>query len=156
MQTQDLTALFERDLKRLSQEIAAYDPETGLWEVAEGIRNSAGNLCLHLMGNLNFFIGTTLGQTGYVRNREAEFSLKNVPQSQLLQQIDATSRVVDEVIASLTADQLRANYPAEVLGYPMTTLYFLMHLHSHLTYHLGQIDYHRRLLTKGQAIQFVN
>ena len=156
MLTHDLTTLFRRDLARLHQEIEAYGDEASLWGLAEGIRNSAGNLCLHLVGNLQAFIGAALGRTGYVRNREAEFATQHVPQAQLLRDIGDTSRMVERTLDSLTDARLQELYPLEVLGYPMTTLFFVIHLHGHLTYHLGQIDYHRRILAKGQAIRFVN
>jgi len=151
-----LAALFYRDLTRLHQEIEAYPDGETLWRVAEGISNSAGNLVLHLMGNLNSYLGAALGQTGYVRNREAEFSTKNLSKQDLLERIVATRRVVETVIQSLSEEQLAAPFPIEVLGYPMSTLSFLFHAHGHLTYHLGQIDYHRRLLVVGGAIDFVH
>ncbi len=151
-----LATLFHRDLTRLHQEIEAYPDEASLWQVAPGISNSAGNLVLHLVGNLSTYLGATLGQTGYVRDRDAEFSLKNVPKSALLSQVEAVQNVVDQVLRSLPADQLESPYPGDVLGYPMTTAHFLLHLHGHLNYHLGQIDYHRRLLTAGKRVEFVN
>lgn len=151
-----LNALFTRDLRRLSQEIDAYTDETMLWQIAPGISNSAGNLCLHLLGNLNTYIGNELGKTGYVRDREREFSSKNVPKSILLAGIEAVTRVINEALSSLTDTQLSEPYPVEVLGYPMTIHYFLTHLSGHLNYHLGQIDYHRRLLTDGWRVTFVN
>ena len=151
-----LATLFRRDLTRLHQEIEAYPDEASLWQVAPGISNSAGNLVLHLVGNLSTYLGATLGQTGYVRDRDAEFSLKNVPKSALLSQVEAVQNVVDQVLQSLPADQLERPYPGDVLGYPMTTAHFLLHLHGHLNYHLGQIDYHRRLLTAGKRVEFVN
>ncbi|MBC7892743.1 MAG: DinB family protein [Sphingobacteriaceae bacterium] len=153
---QALAALFFRDLTRLHQEIEAYPDDETLWRVADGISNSAGNLVLHLMGNLNSYLGATLGQTGYVRNREAEFSTKNLSKQELLGKIEATRRVVETVVQSLSDEQLAAPFPIEVLGYPMSTQYFLVHIHGHLNYHLGQIDYHRRLLVVGGAIEFVN
>ena len=155
MITEELISLFKRDLKRLFQEIEAYADETTLWQVADGTRNSAGNLCLHLVGSLQFYVGSTLGNTVYVRNREAEFSDQHVPQRQLLGQIEATSQVVEQTLSGLSEASLSENYPEQVLGYPMTSRYFLVHLHGHLTYHLGQIDYHRRILTGGPAIRFV-
>lgn len=151
-----LATLFHRDLTRLHQEIEAYPDEETLWRVSEGINNSAGNLVLHLMGNLNAYIGTTLGQTGYMRNRDAEFSTKDVPKQELLQQITATRHLVQAVVQALSDEQLAADFPTNPLGYPMTTQFFLLHLHGHLNYHLGQIDYHRRLLTAGKAVEFVN
>ena len=146
MLTQTLKALFSRDLEQLKREIDQYQHEEKIWYTEKDITNSAGNLCLHLVGNLNAFIGAELGHTGYVRDRPLEFSLKNVPKHELLTKIDDTLAVVESTLDKLTAEQLAAAYPKEVFGKPMTTEYFLVHLSSHLMYHLGQINYHRRLL----------
>lgn len=151
---QTFSTLFDRDLRRLTQQIDAYDDERTLWDVAPGISNSAGNLCLHLIGNLNQYIGATLGHTGYGRNRPAEFSVKHVPKADLLADLAQTRAMLRVTLSSLTDDQLHDPYPHDELGYPMTIHYFLVHLSGHLTYHLGQIDYHRRLLTQGQTIPY--
>ncbi|GAC1369180.1 MAG: hypothetical protein NVSMB30_06780 [Hymenobacter sp.] len=156
MLRQDLIRLFERDLQRLAQEIDAYTDPADIWQVAEGIQNSAGSLCRHVVGNLNAYIGATLGHTGYVRSREAEFGAPPVSRAVLLRALRDTRLVVQETLMVLTTTQLKTPYPVDVLGYPMTTQYCLMHLHGHLTYHLGQVDYHRRLLTKQGALPFVN
>lgn len=148
MLTKTLSALFTRDLNKLKTEIAAYKKEEVIWEVPEGITNSAGNLCLHLIGNLNGFIGNELGKTGYVRQRDLEFSLKNIPSIELIDKIEATIKVVTQVVEKLTDEQLNSDYPLLVLTEKTSTQYFLMHLATHVTYHLGQINYHRRLLDK--------
>lgn len=148
--------LFSRDLKRLSQEIDAYTEEAMLWQTAPGINNSAGNLCLHLLGNLNTYIGATLGQTGYVRDRDAEFTVKKSPKSTLLAGIEDLKSTLAATFTRLTDEQLTDLYPVEVLGYPMTVHYFLTHLSGHLNYHLGQINYHRRLLSTDEPGAFVN
>lgn len=98
------------------------------------------------MGNLNHFFGAILGNSGYVRNRELEFSLKNIPRTELAQQIEATLNIVISTLDQLSEDDLAKEYPIEPLGYKMTTEYFLIHLFGHLGYHLGQINFHRRLL----------
>lgn len=144
--TKHLIPLYERDLNKLKQEIQSYESEEKLWKVSGSINNSAGNLCLHLTGNLRHFIGTILGKTDFVRNREAEFSSRNIPQSQLIKDIESTVVVIKEVLPQLTEEQLAQEYPIQVFGYPMTNSYFLIHLAMHLDYHLGQINYHRRLL----------
>ena len=141
-----LQQLFKRDLTRLKTEITSYTKEENLWVVDRAIANSGGNLCLHLLGNLNAFIGSHIGNTGFVRDREFEFSGKNVPMSSLVQQIEDTIVVVENALASLDEKQLVAEYPIKVFKEPMTYEFFLIHLSSHLTYHLGQINYHRRLL----------
>ena len=143
-----LTTLFDRDLERLKQEIEAYQDEQALWRIAPGIHNSAGNLCLHLLGNLNTYIGAELGRIGYVRNRDLEFSAKDVPRADLLAGIDATRRIVAAALTSLPPEQLARDYPLLVFEAPTSLAYLLVHLTTHLTYHLGQINYHRRLLDK--------
>lgn len=146
MLTQTLKTLFRRELEKLKKEIELYKEENNLWIVEKGITNSAGNLCLHLIGNLNTYIGKELGGTGYIRNRELEFLQKNIPRNELLKKIDETIIVVDKVLETLSIQQLDEDYPAPVFDYKMSTGFFLVHLTAHLSYHLGQINYHRRLL----------
>jgi hypothetical protein len=141
-----LRTLFARDLNKLKQEIEAYQTEEALWRIAPGISNPAGNLCLHLVGNLNTYIGAELGHSGYVRHRDLEFSLRAIPRAELLQKIADTLVVVDSALAPLSDAQLDAEYPMLVLEAKTSTGYFLVHLATHLAYHLGQINYHRRLL----------
>lgn len=141
-----LKTLFHRELGKLKKKIESYKDEDKLWLVEKGISNSAGNLCLHLIGNLNTYLGKELGGTDYIRNRELEFSQKNIPRSELLMMLDATILVVEDTLDQLTPEQLDKDYPARVFDYNMTTGFFLVHLLAHLTYHLGQINYHRRLM----------
>ena len=146
MMTDTLTKLFERDLQKLKNEIDLYKAEENLWIVKEGIANSAGNLCLHLVGNLSHFIGATLGNTGYIRHREDEFSLKNIPRQDLVTNIDNCVLIDKTTLQKLTADDLEKEFPQKVFDKSINTEMMLMHLTTHLTYHLGQINYHRRLL----------
>jgi len=141
-----LIELFERDLDILIAEISTYKKESDLWILPKGINNTGGNLCHHLVGNLQHYIGHILGKTDYARNRDAEFNDKNVLVSSLVNEIEITKKVVIKTLRSLTSEQLEENYPIEVLGKPMSTTFFLIHLSGHLNYHLGQINYHRRLL----------
>lgn len=146
MLIQTLKSLFHRDLKKLRDEISLYRQEENIWIVENSISNSAGNLCLHLIGNLQTYIGAEIGKTGYIRDRVAEFSLKDIPRSILLDKIDDTMTVVTNALDLLSEDQLEEIYPILVFEEKTTTAYFLVHLTTHLTYHLGQINYHRRLL----------
>ena len=141
-----LTQLYERDLNKLKAEIELYADEADLWRKPGGVPNSAGNLCLHLNGNLQHFFGSVLGDTGYVRDRDAEFSTTGVTQETMLADIDITLGVVRSSLANLTDADLAAMYPIEVFGKPMTTGWFITHLATHLTWHLGQISYHRRMV----------
>ncbi len=140
-----IVQVFEKDLIRLKLEIEAFEEEENLWLKSDGINNSAGNLCLHIIGNLNNYIGAILGNTGYIRNRPLEFAEK-VTKNNLLEKIENTQLVVFKTLESLNPDHLEKIYPEDVLGYRMTTEYFLIHLLGHLNYHLGQINYHRRIL----------
>ncbi len=144
--TESIKSLFTRDLNQLKKEIESYQNKEAIWKIDKDILNSAGNLSLHLVGNINHFIGAILGNSGYVRNRELEFSLKNIPKTELILQIEKTIKIVHSSLDQLSEEDLKKEYPIEALGYPMTTEYFLIHLFGHLNYHLGQINYHRRLL----------
>ena len=146
MATQSLISLFTRDLNTLIKELNAYQNEANLWLVPEGISNSAGNLALHLVGNLNHFIGAALGDTGYVRQRDLEFSQKDVPRDQIIKQVEETIPMIEQALSKLSASELQEIYKHRPFDKPMSTEYFLMHLTMHLAYHLGQINYHRRLL----------
>ncbi len=146
MLTTTLQEIFKRDLQKLKTEIEAYQDETNLWAIDRSVTNSAGNLCLHLIGNLNHFIGAQFGKTGYLRDRPLEFSDKDVPREILIQKINATIDVVDASLAKITESQLQEDYPLIVMDEKKSTEYFLIHLAAHLSYHLGQINYHRRLL----------
>jgi uncharacterized damage-inducible protein DinB len=148
MLKQTLQTLYRRDLEKLRQEIEIYKSEENIWLVEKDVTNSAGNLCLHLIGNLNHFIGSEIGKSGYIRQRDLEFSTKHVPKNELLQKIDATIIVVENAIESMNNEDFAANYPINVFGNEMTTEWFLIHLTTHLAYHLGQINFHRRLLDK--------
>ncbi len=146
MLKETLKKIYRRDIEKLRVEIDSYQTEENLWRIEKGVTNSAGNLCLHLIGNLNAFIGAEIGKSGYVRVRELEFSTKDTSKTELLQKIDETLEVVENALESMTEAQFDEEYPLIVFDAPMTTGYFLVHLTTHLTYHLGQINYHRRLL----------
>ena len=141
-----LKMIFERDLNKLKNEIELYKYEKNLWKVEKQIGNSAGNLCLHLIGNLNAYIGAEIGKTNYVRNRPIEFTLKDISKAELIDNIEKTKSVIAAALDNLTDEQLEDEYPILVFESKTSTGYFLIHLATHLAYHLGQINYHRRLL----------
>ncbi|XOV91425.1 MAG: DinB family protein [Bacteroidota bacterium] len=145
--TKYLETLFIRDLNKLKHELELYEDKEALWKTAPGISNSAGNLALHLIGNLKHFFGAVLGNTGFQRDREAEFNDKNVPYEKIIRDLDETIKIVSETLLRLSDEQLKSTYPEEVMGKPMNTTFFLFHLLGHLNYHLGQVNYHRRLLS---------
>jgi uncharacterized damage-inducible protein DinB len=142
-----LAGILTRDLISLRKEIEAYPADEDLWRVAEGITNSGGTLALHLAGNLQHFVGAILGTTGYVRDRDAEFATRDLPRADLFQRIDAALATVEQVLSRLTEAELGREYPAPIGKVRVETADFLIHLATHLTYHLGQVDYHRRIVT---------
>jgi hypothetical protein len=125
-----------------------YSDESKLCVISKDILNSGGNLCLHINGNLKHFIGAVLGKSGYVRDRESEFKNKNIPRKKLLKSTDETIDIVSKTIESLPEELLSKNYPKEFNNSIVTVEFLLIHLAAHLNYHLGQINYHRRLLNK--------
>lgn len=147
MLSKALTELYKRDIPRIKAEIAAYSSEEAIWQKADGITNSAGNLSLHLSGNLQYFLGAVLGGTEYIRDREFEFAGK-VSRQELLDDLDAALTSVIETLDGIPDYELKNNYPQEIGGNTFTIEGFFLHLYGHLNYHLGQINYHRRLLDK--------
>lgn len=146
----DFKFMFLRDLGRLKDELHGYSNESDMWQLVPGTTNSAGNLALHLIGNLRHFIGNELGKSGYVRKRDDEFNLKNI----LLSDLDSLIKVCsDEVAAAFdNNDQsvLSQEFPKEVSGQIRHTSFALLHLLGHFSYHLGQINYHRRFITSSK------
>lgn len=140
-----LLEIFERDLDKLANEINLYADEDKLWITGGEISNSAGNLCLHLLGNLNHFVGAVLGESGYVRNRESEFGSKNVTRQDLLAGIEKTKSAVAQTLNKLSGESFEQNFPVEKHDKTVKTDFMLLHLLAHFNYHLGQINYHRRL-----------
>jgi len=143
--SESIAKLITRDLDKLEVEIKLFPNEDSLWKVKGDIKNPAGNLCLHLCGNLQHYIGRVLGGSGYVRDRDNEFSAKNISRSRLLEEIQETRQTVVTALKALNPDLLLKEYPENVFDDSMTTMHFLIHLEAHLGYHLGQVNYHRRL-----------
>ena len=142
-----LLEIYERDLNTLKEEINLYSNEDDIWTTRGEIKNSAGNLCLHIIGNLNHFIGAMIGQNNYVRDRESEFLSNGTTRNELTQGIENTIEVVKNVLNNLPTESFDEKYPVEMNGKEVTIDFALLHLLAHFSYHLGQINYHRRLIS---------
>ena len=151
--TEALIRIYDRDLTKLAEEIKLYPDEALLWKVVAGINNSAGNLAVHLCGSLQHFFGAIMAKNGYKRNRDLEFSIKGVPLSEILKEIELAREAMKSVLSRLSSEELDKEFPVVVFDQPMTTGFFLIHMTTHITYHLGQINYHRRILTKPDEKQ---
>jgi hypothetical protein len=145
----DLSTVLLRDLDCLAREIELYPDDDSVWEALPGAPNSGGTLALHLAGNLRHFIGAILGGTGYVRDRDAEFSTRGLPRTEIVALIRAAQEEVKGALERLDPATLEAPYPLELAGRRISTRLFLLQLAVHLTFHLGQVDYHRRASTSS-------
>ncbi len=143
----DITSLFERDLNRLSKEIQSYNDEGDIWRIKDGISNSAGTLVLHLVGNLNHFFGAGVLNSGYIRDREKEFSDRNIPREKLVKDIGDTMALIKTALSSVSKESLEKDFPFPLNNAVISTQLILVHLYGHLNYHLGQVNYHRRLIS---------
>ncbi|MBK9454062.1 MAG: DUF1572 family protein [Bacteroidetes bacterium] len=145
---QNIKELYISHLEKTIAEITLYTNEADIWAIAPGILNSAGNLSLHIVGNLNLFIGAHLNNSGYVRNREAEFSLKDISKAELTAMLQATQTMINNCLSAMDNNDLEKVYPIDKFGEGRSIGYVFVYLLAHLDYHLGQINYHRRLLNK--------
>jgi uncharacterized damage-inducible protein DinB len=147
MLTTYVSAVMIRELKALSREIQSFPDDDSLWRTPKGVTNSAGNLALHLTGNLRHYVGARLGGTDYARNRQTEFESRGLSREDLIGRVEETIAVIERVLPRLTVEVLDSDFPEAVGGQTLRTKEFLIHLVTHLAYHLGQIDYHRRVVT---------
>ncbi|MEZ5345367.1 MAG: DUF1572 family protein [Pyrinomonadaceae bacterium] len=142
-----LVSIYENDLKKVIAEIGSYRSDADLWKTSGEITNSGGNLALHLIGNINHFFGANLGKTGYRRDRDLEFSENDKSRDEIVKKLEETILVLHSSLGSLSDDDLSSDYPEEFGGKIQSVFAVATYMLSHLNYHLGQINYHRRLLT---------
>jgi hypothetical protein len=146
-----VAAILDRELRTLRRELEAYPDERQIWQAVPGLPNTAGTLALHLAGNLQHYVGARLGGTSYVRNRDAEFSRRNVPRAELLADIERARTAIAAALPQLPADALTRDYPEPISDAHIRTDEYLVHLCAHFAYHLGQLDSHRRIVTGNPA-----
>ena len=144
--TKELATLFRRDPAKLIQHIESFPSDESLWQVLPGVSNAAGNLALHIQGNLREYVGRQLGQISYVRNRELEFSARGLSRREVCAQLTELLHSIPLVLENLSDEQLNKEYPEVVLEAATSTREFLIHLYGHLNWHLGQVNYLRRIL----------
>jgi hypothetical protein len=149
-----LVGVVVRDMKALGREVEAYPDDASLWRVPPGVANSGGTLALHLCGNVQHFFGTVLAGTGYVRDRAAEFNRRDVSRAEIAAQVQAAVAAAEQGLAKVSDAALARDFPEQIAGHTLVTGECLVHLVAHLGYHLGQVDYHRRLVTgQGETVR---
>jgi len=150
MLTKHLMTVISRELRALARELQAYPDDASVWRTFPGVVNSAGTLALHLAGNIQHYVGAKLGGTGYQRDRPAEFARRDVPRGDLLKEIERAIAAAETTLPQVSETALAADFPEAVGGRIIRTDEFLLHVATHLGWHLGQVDYHRRMVT-GEA-----
>lgn len=152
-----IQTVLTRELRAFRRELEAYPDEASVWRTVPGLPNTGGTLALHVAGNLQHFLGAVLGRDGYKRDRDSEFARRDVPRSELIAGIDAAIRSVERTLPSLSDAALAPPYPEPIAKRALGTELFLVHLATHLSYHLGQLDYHRRAVTgNAQGVDAVS
>src|SRR3982751_6613013 len=149
MLNETLVELYDQYIDKLRSEVKSFPDDRSLWKTSGDIPNSAGNLALHLIGNLNHFLGATISKNGYIRDRDSEFSSGGISKDQLLGEIAKVKKVVNDAVRSVAENEMQKTYPVQFQDKDVSTEYVLVYLLGHLNYHLGQIDYHRRLLARN-------
>ena len=146
MLNSELANFYERDLRKLIEEVNLFRNEENLWRTQGSVKNSSGNLVLHIIGGLNHLIGATLAQTVYVRNRDQEFISKGMERKYLVAQLEQLIAMIRKTVNVLTAEEMEAEYPIFFDKPKASVSYVLVQLLLHLNYHLGQVNYLRRIL----------
>lgn len=146
MLNKTLASFYERDLRKLIEEVNSFKDEENLWKTKGSVKNASGNLVLHIVGGSNYLIGTTLAKTGYVRNRDQEFTLKGVPRNELMKQLQELIILITRTLNALSDHDMEADFPIFFDKPNASTSYVLIQLLLHLNYHLGQVNYLRRVL----------
>ena len=141
-----LAELYEGDLRKMIEEVNLFKDEENLWRTQGSVKNSCGNLVLHITGGLNHFFGATLARTGYIRDRDQEFSKKGVKREELVAQLEQVIPMMNETLNALTPEQMEADFPIFFDKPDTSVSYVAVRLLGHLGYHLGQVNYLRRVL----------
>jgi len=141
-----LANFYERDIRKLIEEVNLFRDEKNLWETQGSVKNSCGNLVLHIIGGLNHYIGATLAQTGYIRDRDQEFIRKGVERKDLVIQLEELIPLINETMNALNPEEMEAEFPILYDNQNTSTSYVLVQMLIHLNYHLGQVNYLRRIL----------
>ena len=147
----DIAMMLLRELEGFEREVSLFPDDESVWKTLPGVANSAGNLAMHVAGNLQHYIGTVLGGTGYLRNRDAEFARRSGSRAEVLAELRQASTVVRDVLPNMDEEKLAGEFPEAVMGMKFCTSPFLIHLCAHAGFHLGQAGYLRRTLTGNAA-----
>jgi len=143
----DIAMMLVRELEGFEREVSLFPDDEMVWKTMPGVTNSAGNLAMHVAGNLQHYIGAVLGGTGYVRNREAEFSRRSGTRAEIVFELRQAATILSQVLRNVPEEKLVGEFPEALMGMRFRTSTLLVHLCAHAGFHLGQAGYLRRALT---------
>lgn len=146
MITTILIDLYCKELDKLKDEINAYENDELVWKLTDQVQVTGGNICLYLAGNLQHYIGNMIGDSGYIRNKEAELKAKNVSRERLMEEIENTRQIVVDTLEQVSKAELLKVFPTKDFEESVTTEFYLVHLLNNFCFHLGQINFHRKLV----------
>jgi hypothetical protein len=122
-------------------ELAAPLTNVQFWQKPSPFGNSFGHLVLHLTGNLNYYIGAQIAQTGYVRDRPCEFNDPNPPsKDEALRHFAAAVAMVLTTIRAQSPEDWSAKYSGAGTDAP-NRLAMVVQCAAHMQHHIGQMIY---------------
>jgi uncharacterized damage-inducible protein DinB len=150
--TKVIVAAFAQECRTRAADLHKWvDPltEEQFWRKPFNFGNSVGHLVLHLTGNLSYYIGAQVAKTGYIRDRDLEFTESRRPsKSQVLRKFDDTIAMVIATIETQSEADWTAAYAAEREPEAQDRFTIFLRCASHLYHHVGQINYLSRELTR--------
>jgi uncharacterized damage-inducible protein DinB len=155
----DLAKMFRKDArvgleKYLPQIVRCLQllSEKEIWWRPNDASNAAGNIVLHLCGNLRQWIISGLGGARDARQRDTEFSERGpIPRRTLIRQLKTTVEETCQIIDRISAEKLSQDFPIQ--GYRVSGLVAITHVYEHFAYHAGQIAYLTKL-KRGNDLRF--
>jgi uncharacterized damage-inducible protein DinB len=155
--TQTISAGLAGEFRKRAEDLHRWvDPlsDDQFWKNPYAYGNSAGHLVLHLTGNLNYYIGAQIAKTGYVRNRDLEFTETRRPRkAEVLRKFDETIAMVIATLGQQREVDWTLPYSAEREPEAHDRFRAFLHCATHLFHHLGQLIYLSRELTKSNSSQ---
>lgn len=139
--TAEIFSIFKKELENLSKEINSYPNEDSLWVNLPNKTSSAGALTLHLIGNIQQTIGILLYHPPKISHWE---TATKITRKQLTTEIELTIETLRLALSPMRDSELKREFPQKIDSESVTTGKVLIELFGHLTYHLGQIHYHRK------------
>ena len=143
--------LLEESVPRLKKCLAQLS-EAEIWYRPNEETVSAGNLVIHLCGNVRQWLLSGIGKAPDHRKRDDEFTEKGpIPTDKLIADLDIVMQEVEVLLGNLAPEVLIEKH--RVQGFDETGIGILMHVVEHFSYHVGQVTYYVKS-TKNMDMKF--